>query len=85
MFNAKKKKNIEETADWGRLEILPRILARDIKGIFHENVGTIKDRNVMNLAEAENMKCWQEYKRTTVPKKGFNHQDNHNGVFTHIE
>ena len=47
---------------------------RDIKGIFHANMGTIKDKSGMNLAEAENvMKCWQEYKRRTVPKKGLNH------------
>ena len=47
---------------------------RDTKGIFHANMGTIKDRSGMNLAEAENvMKCWQEYKRRTVPKKGLNH------------
>ena len=44
---------------------------RDIKGIFHANMGTIKDKSGMNLAEAENvMKCWQEYKRRTVPMKG---------------
>ena len=36
-------------------------------------MGTIKDRSGMNLAEAENvMKCWQEYKRRTLPKKGLN-------------
>ena len=47
---------------------------RDIKGIFHANMGTIKDRSGMNLAEAEHvMKCWQENKRRTVPKKGLNH------------
>ena len=47
---------------------------RDTKGIFHANMGTITDRSGMNLAEAENvMKCWQEYKRRTVPKKGLNH------------
>ena len=44
---------------------------RDTKGIFHANMGTITDRSGMNLAEAENMmKCWQEYKRRTVPMKG---------------
>ena len=47
---------------------------RDTKGIFHANMGTIKDKSGLNLAEAENvMKCWQEYKRRTVPKKGLNH------------
>ena len=46
---------------------------RDTKGIFLANMGTIKDRSGMSLAEAENgMKCWQEYKRT-VSKKGLNH------------
>ena len=47
---------------------------RDTKGIFYANMGTIKDRSGMNLAEAEDaMKCCQVYKRRAVPKKGLNH------------
>ena len=47
---------------------------RDTKGIFHANMGTITDRTGMSLAEAANVrKCWQEYKRRTVSKKGLNH------------
>ena len=46
---------------------------RDSKGLFHANMGTIKDRSGMNLAEGENvMKCWQEHKRRAVPEKGLN-------------
>ena len=47
---------------------------RDSQGMFHANMGTIKDRSGMNLAEGENvMKCWQEHKRRAVPEKGLNH------------
>ena len=57
----------------GKTRNLARKL-RDSKGKFHANMGIIKDRSGMNLAEAENvMKCWQEYKRRIVPKKGLNH------------
>ena len=57
---------------------------RDTKGTFHANMHTIKDRNGMDLTEAEYIKKrWQEY--TELYKKGPNHLDNHNGVFTHLE
>ena len=70
----------------GKTRNLARIFARDTKGDTSCKMGTIKDRNSMSLAEAEDMKnCWQEYKRRTVLKKGLNHLDDHNGVVTHIE
>ena len=54
---------------------------RDTKGTFHEKVGTIKDRNGMDLTEAEDIKKrWQEY--TELYK---NNSDNHDGVITHLE
>ena len=48
-------------------------------------MGSIKDRNIMDLTEAEDIKKrWQEY--TEEPyKKGLNDPDNHNGVITHLE
>ena len=57
----------------------------DIRGIFHAKMGRIKDRNGMDLTEAEKIKKrWQEY--TEEPyKKGLNDPDNHNGVITHLE
>ena len=56
---------------------------RDTKGTFHANMGKIKDRNGMNLTEAEDIKKrWQEY--TELYKKDLHDQDNHNGVITHL-
>ena len=42
---------------------------RDTKGTFHATMGTIKDRNGMDLTEAEDKKRWQEYTRRTVQKR----------------
>ena len=55
----------------------------DIKGTFHARMGIIKDRNIKDLTELEEIKKWQEY--TNLYKKGLNDQDNHNGVVTHLE
>ena len=58
---------------------------RDTKGIFHAKMGTIQDRNGMDLTEAEDIKKrWQEYKQELY-KKDFHDQDNHDGVITHLE
>ena len=57
---------------------------RNIKGTFHANMSTIKDRNGMDLTEAEDTKKrWQEY--TELYKKDLHDPDNHNGVITHLE
>ena len=57
----------------------------DTKGLFHAKMGTIKDRNGMDLTEAEEIKKrWQEYTEE-IYKKGLNGPDNHNGVVTHLE
>ena len=57
---------------------------RDTKGIFHAKMGSIKDRNSMDLTEAEDIKKkWQEY--TELYKKNLHNPDNHNGVITHLE
>ena len=58
---------------------------RDTKGTFHAKMGTIKDRNRMELTEAEDIKKrWQEYTEELY-KKGLNDRDNHNGVVTCTE
>ena len=58
---------------------------RHTKGIFHVKMGTIKDRNGMDLTKAEEIKKrWQEYTEELY-KKGLNDPDNHDGVVTHLE
>ena len=58
---------------------------RDTEGTFHAKMGTIKDRNGMDLTEAEEIKNrWQEYTEELY-KKGPNYLDNHDGVITHLE
>ena len=56
---------------------------RDIKGTFHTKMGTIQDRNDMDLTEAEDIKRWQQY--TEPHKKDLNDPDNHDDVITHLE
>ena len=58
---------------------------RDTKGIFHTKMGTIKDRNGMDLTEAEDIKTrWQEYTEELY-KKDLHDPHNHNGMITHQE
>ena len=58
---------------------------RDTKGTFHGKMGTIKDRNGMDLTEAEDIKKrWQE-NTEELYKKELHDQDNHDGVITHLE
>ena len=57
---------------------------RDIKGTFHAKMGTIKDRNGMDLTEAEDIKKrWQEY--TEINEKDLHNPDNHDGMITQLE
>jgi len=57
---------------------------RDTKGTLHAKMGTIKDRNGMDLTEAEDIKRWQEYTEELY-KTDLHDPDNHNGVITHLE
>ena len=76
-------KEIEESNRMGKTRDLFKKI-RDTKGTFHAKMGTIKDRNGMDLTEAEDVKKrWQEY--TELYKKDLHDQDNHNGVITHLE
>ena len=57
---------------------------RDTKGTFHAKMGSIKDRNGMDLTEAEDKKRWQEYTEELY-KKDLHDPDNHNDVTTNLE
>ena len=58
---------------------------RDSKGTFHTKMGTIKDRNDMDVTEAKEIKKrWQDYTEELY-KKGLNDLDNHDGVITHLK
>ena len=58
---------------------------RDTKGTFHAKMGSIKDRNGMDLTESEDIeKSWQEYTEE-INKKDVQDRDNHDGVITHLE
>ena len=57
---------------------------RDTKGTFHAKMGSVKDRNGMDITDAEDIKRWQEYTEKTV-QKDLHDQDNHDGVITHLE
>ena len=57
---------------------------RDTKGTFHAKMGTMKDRNGMDLTEEDIKKRWQEYTEELY-KKDLHDPDNHDGVITHLE
>ena len=77
-------KEIEENNGMGKTRDLVK-KSRDTKGTFHAKVCTIKDRNNMDLTEAEDIKKrWQEYTEELY-KKDLHDPDNHNGVITHLE
>ena len=77
-------KEIEENIRMGKTRDLFKKI-RDNKGIFHAEMGTIKDRNGMDLKEAEDIKNrWQEY-TAELNKKDLHDPDNHDGVLTHLE
>ena len=77
MISAKK------TIEWETTDIIKEI--KDTKGKFNAKMGTIKDRNSMDLTEAEEIKKrWQEYTEQLY-KKALNDSDNHDGMVTHLE
>ena len=77
-------KEIEKNNRVGKTRDLFRKI-RDTKGTFHAKMGSIKDRNGMDLTEAEDTKNrWQEYTEELY-KKDINDPDNHDGVITHLE
>ena len=82
-FLSNQYKEIEENNRVGKTrDLFKRI--RDTKGTFHAKMGSIKDRNGMDLTEAEDIKKrWQEYTEELYKKD--HDQDNHDGVITHLE
>ena len=71
----------KRTIEWERL--FKKM--RDTKGTFHAKIGLIKNRNGMDLTEAEDIKKrWQEYPEELY-KKDIHNPDNHDGVVTHLE
>ena len=75
---------IEENNRMGKTRDLFK-KTRYTKRIFHAKMGTIKDRNGMDLTEAEDIKRrWQQYTEELY-KKDLNDPDNHDGVITHLE
>ena len=77
-------KEIEENNRLGKMRILFKKIT-DIKGTFHAKTGSIKDRNNMDLTEAEDIKKkWQEYIEELY-KKDLQDQDNDVGMITHLE
>ena len=58
---------------------------RDIKGTFHAKMGTIKDRNSIDLTEAEDIKKRQEEYTEELYQKELHDPDNHDGMITHLE
>ena len=77
-------KEIEKNKRMGKMRDLFKKI-RDTKGTFHTKMGTIKDRNCMDLTEAEDIKKrWQEYTEELY-KKDLHDPDNHDGVITGLE
>ena len=77
-------KDIEENNRMGKTRDLFKKI-RGIKGTFHTKMGSIKDRNSMDLTEAEDIKKrWREYTEE-LHKKDLHYPDNHDGVITHLE
>ena len=82
-FFSEQCKKIEENNRMGKTKDFFKKI-RDTKGSHHAKIGSKKDRNCMDLTEAEDIKKkWQEC--TELYKKGLHDQDNHDGVITHLE
>ena len=77
------KEEIEENNRMGKTRDLFKKI-RDTKGTFHAKMGLIKDRNNMDLTEAEDIKRWQKYTEELY-KKYLHNPDNRDGVITHLE
>ena len=83
IFLSEQYKEIEQNNRMGKTRDLFKEI-RDTKGTFHAKMGTIKDRNSMDLPDAEDIKRWQEYTEELY-KNDLNDPDNHDGVITHLE
>ena len=77
-------KEIEENNRMGKISDLFKKI-RDTKGTFHANIGSVKDRNGMDLTEAEDIKNRGQEYTEELYKKDLHDPDNHDGVITHLE
>ena len=83
-FLSDQSKEIEENSRKGKTRDFFKKI-RDTKGTFHAKMGSIKDRNGMDLTEVEDIKKrWQEYMEELY-KKDLHNEDNQHGVITHLE
>jgi len=82
-FLSNQCKEIEENNKMRKTRVHVKKI-RDTKGTFHAKMGSIKDRNGMDLIEVEDIrKRWQEYTEVLY-KKNLHNPDNHDGVITHL-
>ena len=77
-------KEIEENNRMGKIRDLFKKI-RDTKGTFHAKMGSLKDRNGMDLTEAEDIKKRRQEYTKELYKKELHDPDNHDGVITHLE
>ena len=83
-FLSDQYKEIEENNRMGKIrDLLNKI--RDTKGKFHSKIVSIKDRNDMDLTEAETIKKWWEEYTEDLYKRNLHDPDNHDDVITHLE
>ena len=83
VFLSDQCKEIEENNRMGKTRDFFKKI-RDTKGTFHAEIVSIKDRNGMDLTEAEDIKMWQEYTEELY-EKDLHDPDNHDSVITHLE
>ena len=81
MINARKQR---KTIEWESLKISSKKI-RDTKGTFHAKMGTIKDRNGMDLTEVEDIRRGGKNTQRKYTKKDLHDLNNHNGVITHLD
>ena len=84
VFLSDQCKEIKENNRMGKTRDLIKKI-RDTKGTFHAKMGIIKDRNGMDLTEAEDIKKRRQEYTEELYKKYFHDPDNHNGVITHLK
>ena len=82
-FLSEQCKEIGENNRMGKTRYLKKI--RDDKGTFHAKMGTIKDKNGMDIIEEEDIKKWWQEYTEELYKKDLNDPDNHDSVITHPE
>ena len=83
MISSWRNRDLFKKFSWRNRDLFKKIWGT--KGIFHAKMGTIKDRNGMDLTEAEDIKKrWQEY-TGELYKKDLHDPDDHDGVITHLE